>query len=80
MEINLLLFGITREIIGRKNMQMTIPENHNVANLRERLLRDFPSLARLKSIMIAVNNEYADDQFLLHNQDEVALIPPVSGG
>jgi len=80
MEINLLLFGITREIIGRKNMQMTIPENHNVANLRERLLQDFPSLARLKSIMIAVNNEYADDQFLLHNQDEVALIPPVSGG
>jgi molybdopterin synthase sulfur carrier subunit len=40
----------------------------------------YPNLKGLKSLLIAVNNEYAEDSVELLESDEIALIPPVSGG
>lgn len=72
-------FGITREIIGEKDKTVEVA-GQTVADLREELLKTYPALISLKSLMIAVNSEYAEENLLLQEHDEIALIPPVSGG
>jgi molybdopterin synthase sulfur carrier subunit len=51
-----------------------------VKDLRDALLSLYPSLKDLNSLMIAVNNAYAEEDVTLSEADEIALIPPVSGG
>lgn len=52
-----------------------------MATLLQRLISDYPKLAAYAPhLMVAVNTEYADKDSLLHAGDEVAFIPPVSGG
>ncbi|HEY9008309.1 MoaD/ThiS family protein [Ohtaekwangia sp.] len=72
-------FGITKDILGGKE---TVVEasGKTVGDLRTSLLQKYPQLAGLRSLFIAVNNAYADDASVLNDEDEIALIPPVSGG
>lgn len=79
MEFNIKAFGIAKDILGGREMTIQ-SDGRTVAALRQTLLRQYPALAGLRSVMIAVNNVYADDQILLTENDEIALIPPVSGG
>jgi molybdopterin converting factor subunit 1 len=79
MKIKIKAFGITKDILGNREVQLDIPEQ-TVAELRQHLIKTYPTLSGLKSILVAVNNAYADDDVLLKETDEVALIPPVSGG
>jgi molybdopterin converting factor subunit 1 len=72
-------FGVTREILGGKEKIVEV-EGQTVAELRSALLKNYPALISLRSLMIAVNNVYAEDPQLLKEGDEIALIPPVSGG
>jgi molybdopterin synthase sulfur carrier subunit len=51
-----------------------------VGELREALMAQYPALQELRSLFIAVNQSYADDSQPLRPEDEIALIPPVSGG
>lgn len=51
-----------------------------VREVRNALLESYPALRELSSLMIAVNEAYADEQTVLEAGDEVVLIPPVSGG
>lgn len=80
--MEVLLFGIAKDIVGSSSY--IIGENvvmpTSVAELKQRLTTDFPELGKLSSLAVAVNSEYAEDRVLLHGQDEIALIPPVSGG
>ncbi len=76
----ILAFGIARDILGRPALNMDWDGPLTVGELREALIRQFPELARLKSLAIAVNSEYAQDGNLIKEGDEIALIPPVSGG
>ena len=48
--------------------------------LKKAVLNAYPQFEKLNSLAIAVNNEYADDDLIITPQDEVVLIPPVSGG
>jgi sulfur-carrier protein len=79
MELKLLLFGITKDIIGSSPHSLKI-SGDTVGSLRNQLLEDYPKLVGLRSLLIAVNNEYAEDDLVLNVTDEVAIIPPVSGG
>lgn len=79
--IEILCFGVTREIIGQPTLTIdpgALPEN--VGELRKFLLERFPKLKEITSLRVAVNNKFAQEQTKLHPDDEVALIPPVSGG
>ncbi|MCB9245248.1 MAG: molybdopterin converting factor subunit 1 [Flavobacteriales bacterium] len=77
----LLYFGICRDIIGNREIdELHLHELHTVAELRAYLYENFPALKQLNSLAIAVNEVYATDETPLHDQDVVALIPPVSGG
>ncbi len=79
MEIK--LFGITKDIIGNTQLSIGADENiHTVAELKAWLKLKYPAFNNLSSIAIAIDNEYAEDNTLVHEKNEIALIPPVSGG
>ncbi|AMM51926.1 molybdopterin converting factor [Rufibacter sp. DG15C] len=79
--MEILLFGITREIVGQNSLTIHPEENiQTVGQLKAWLADHFPGMKKLSSLAVAVDSTYADDaQELLPNQ-EIALIPPVSGG
>lgn len=81
MEIEMFCFGITRDILGSGNYKMEVSEpSISVKDLRESLSAKFPEMKKLNSMLIAVNDEYAADDHMISENDEVALIPPVAGG
>ena len=79
MKVNVLAFGIAKDIFGGSTIALNIPGN-TASDLKTVLEQQFPRLKQLHSYMIAVNNEYAYDNSMLTETDEIALIPPVSGG
>lgn len=80
MRISLITFGIARDICGQQVLELEVPDNATAGYLRELLMETYPPLERLASFQLAVNQEFAEDDAPLSPQDEVALIPPVSGG
>lgn len=79
MTINVLAFGIAKDIFGGPSISVELTGTP-VSELKEALERQYPRLKQIGSYMVAVNNEYAADDLLLTERDEVAIIPPVSGG
>ena len=79
MKVNVLAFGIAREIFGASSITIELAES-SVADLKTSLELSYPKLKALASYLVAVNNEYAGDDLPLDIRDEVAIIPPVSGG
>lgn len=79
MKLKVKAFGISRDILGGREVDLEISGN-TVADLRHHLTTHYPALIKLNSLFIAVNQDYAADQKELHERDEIALIPPVSGG
>ena len=80
MNITILLFGILRDIIGESRLNKVVNIDANLENLRLDLAREFPELNNYKNYSIAVNETYAERDYIIKENDVVALIPPVSGG
>jgi molybdopterin converting factor small subunit len=80
MTITILAFGIAKDIFGSNTISVDLHGNVDVAALKDTLEGSYPRLRQLSSYMVAVNNEYADNTLNLTLTDEVAIIPPVSGG
>ncbi|MCB0678920.1 MAG: molybdopterin converting factor subunit 1 [Saprospiraceae bacterium] len=80
MQLTILAFGIAKDILGRRELQLEVPDDTTVRDLKDRLLERYPEFSRLVSLAIAVNSEYSAEDVLLQERDEIALIPPVSGG
>ncbi|APU11497.1 MoaD/ThiS family protein [Cellulophaga lytica] len=81
--MKILLFGITKDIIGSSVLDVTnftTNTQKTVGDLHTYLQEKYPDLKKLSSLAIAVNNAYAEHNSILNDTDEVALIPPVSGG
>jgi molybdopterin converting factor small subunit len=74
------LFGITRDIIGQTVLDFPLAENTQVDTLLANLKANYPQLNNIKSLLVAVNSEYAEAGQVINPSDEIALIPPVSGG
>ena len=80
MRLSVHLFGIAKDIVGDKTLLIEVPANATVLELKEKIQKLFPEFSDLNSLAIARNSEYAIDTDVINNQDELALIPPVSGG
>ena len=80
MKIDILLFGITKDILGGERYALEVEGPLSVERLKEMLIAKHPELEKLKSLLVAVNNEYGKPETTISSNDEVALIPPVSGG
>lgn len=76
MQVRVRLFAGLRERAGASELQLELPEGASVADALDRMR----SLTEGVPVVMAVNQEYADASSTLHGGDEVALIPPVSGG
>lgn len=79
MKINVLAFGIVKDIFGESSIEVDVDGN-TTADLKHKLEAQYPKLKQLASYMVAVNKEYANDGLMISDRDEVAIIPPVSGG
>ncbi len=80
MKLKILCFGITRDIIGKFEYEIELGDGSSVADLKYTLQQQFPDFGKLNSLRIALNTEYAEDNKILNTNDEIVLIPPVSGG
>lgn len=84
--MTILLFGVTKDIIGSATLSMPSSsefgskKSKTVKELKEYLAKMYPELKKLSSLAVAVNNSFANDDTIIDNFDEIALIPPVSGG
>lgn len=76
--IQLLFFAGVKETIGKEAMELEW-QGQTIAQLKEYLLKAFPSLS-LQGVMVAVNEEFALDEDIVKENDTIAFIPPVSGG
>jgi molybdopterin converting factor subunit 1 len=81
LKIRLLFFAVLRDIAGRSEDVLELPEGTRAGEVWQRLrdqhaaLRDY-----IQPPMIAVNESYVGADELLHDGDELAFIPPVAGG
>ena len=81
MLIRIRLFARLRELTGSAELARELPDGATVETLWQRLADEFPPIAEYRrSISCAVNEEYARLTTRLNEGDEVAFLPPVSGG
>jgi molybdopterin converting factor subunit 1 len=80
MNITLLFFGITADLIGKTRLVMALESAMTIGAFKLVLKEKYPKLEKIDSYAIAVNETYAEAGFVLKEGDVVAVIPPVSGG
>lgn len=80
MNIKITTFGIAKDIVGQKQLDLDLVDGNQIKALKEQLIKLYPSFDKLASLAFAVNEEYKSDDYTLQENDHVVIIPPVSGG
>jgi len=81
MRIHVRLFATYREIVGAKDVAWTAEPGTTLEDFLRAFLRRHPQLApHRETMLLAVNHAFAEPSTILREGDEVALLPPVSGG
>ena len=80
MKVQVLFFASYREKAGLGRLTLDMHNGATVGDLADTVRVKYPELPEPERIVVAVNNEYQDHDFVLGDGDEAALIPPVSGG
>jgi len=80
MHVELQLFAIAKIWAGTDRLTLELPEMATVGDLRTAFVARCPQVDLKLPLRFAVNSEYVDDQYRLSPTDEIACIPPVSGG
>ncbi len=81
MRLVVQLFARARDLAEAERLQVELPAGANVAELRSAIVGQVPALASMLAVSaVAVNHDFATDAVVLLDSDEVAIIPPVSGG
>lgn len=81
IQITVKLFAIFQEVLATDELQINLEPSTSVSAIFDRLVSQHPHLEKWRSLTrYAVNLNFVDPQTILENGDEVALIPPVSGG
>lgn len=81
IHVHVRLFASYREAAGANRLEASLPDGSSVSELLEQLAPRVPALTLGQARgLVAVNFAYVPPETVLHDGDEVALIPPVSGG
>ena len=84
VQVKVLFFAKSRELAGLNQTCLQVPSGRlNGAELLNFVIRSFPSLASLKdNLLLSVNQEYLerDQSIIVSGEEEIAVIPPISGG
>ncbi len=79
--VTVLFFGAARDAVGQGEVDFVLQGTPTAANAFAQVLERFPGLTRFgRSLLFAVNQEYAEGDRVVQNGDELAIFPPVSGG
>ena len=76
MNIKIKFFGQHKEELNKSELNIVIDSNSNISDL----IKNEPKFSKFNSYAVAVNLNYENFEYILKNGDEVAIIPPVSGG
>ena len=81
MNIHILYFATFRDLTGRKEEDLSLRDQATVLDLKGHLIHLYPEVERaLPTSVVAINRDFAFDEDILKDGDEVAIFPPVSGG
>lgn len=81
MKVSVRLFAGLHDIVGQREVVLELVDGATVADLRNQLGSRYPAVVPFMSTLVcAVNEEYVNNEYRLSPSDQVALIPPVSGG
>jgi MoaE-MoaD fusion protein len=81
VSIRVLFFGAARDAVDANPLELSLASPATVSSAFKSLVERFAQLERFgRSLLFAVNQEYATPDTLLHDNDELAVFPPVSGG
>ena len=81
MRIRVLFFGVLRDIVGLREDSVEIPEGSRLGSVFEHYAGLFPRLREMSaSLVLALNQSFSEPSAPLSEGDEVAFLPPVSGG
>jgi len=79
VSVKVKLFASSRELVGENEVQINFADKTTVGNLRKKIVEMYPALSKI-TFVIAVNHKVTDDSTVINHSDEVAILPPVSGG
>jgi molybdopterin converting factor subunit 1 len=81
MSIRVLFFASIADIVGSREVQLNAGDFTDMNSVYNRFARDFPALESYRtSALFALNSEFARPDAPVHDGDEIAFFPPVSGG
>jgi molybdopterin converting factor subunit 1 len=81
MRVRVLFFGVLKDLAGKSGEWIELREGAAVRDVLAHYMAEAPGIREaLASVAVAVNQEYAGLETMLKSDDEVALLPPVSGG
>jgi molybdopterin converting factor small subunit len=81
MRVKVCFYSYFKDLAGCAKATEELPEGSTLGNLLQRITARFPKLAAMrKAMLLAVGVEYQDRTYVLHDEDEVSLFPPVQGG
>lgn len=81
-ELTVTFFAYCREVVGKETIKLKLKDKTTtVRDIRMMIFEMYPSLSSLSKVFfVAVNHKLANDDTILNDHDEVAILPPVSGG
>ena len=80
-KIKVKLFAILREMVGEREITITVPAGITVNNLNNEILKKYPQLKSFSNKFVtSVNCKVTSGDTIISSKDEIALLPPVSGG
>jgi molybdopterin converting factor small subunit len=79
MKVQVLFFGATAEAVGKREIEMDLPDEARAENVFQKVVSDYPELKN-HSLLFAVNQEYSKGDETIKNGDELAIFTHVSGG
>ena len=81
MQIKVKLFAAHRQLLGRREVEMQVAPGATIVDVWRQLKEQYPTMAHLSDTLLAArNHEYAALDSVVAEGDEIAFIPPVSGG
>jgi molybdopterin converting factor subunit 1 len=81
ISVHVKLFAVAKDLVGTGETELSLHDGSRASNVLDHFLRANPGLSSWKNhLRVAVNAEYVELNHRLQNGDEVAIIPPVSGG
>jgi molybdopterin converting factor subunit 1 len=80
-KIKVRLFANLRELVGEREITITVPSGVTVSYLNNEILKKYPQLKSFSNKFVtSVNCKVTSGDTIINSSDEIALLPPVSGG